>query len=247
MNDRNELINKLLNIICQATNPNSANSIFTYFIGHKEKNKCIYNLFADSFLSIHAYSVLMFDRCWSQAGAILRTAIEQISTLTVLVNNEQAMNDYLVLDNLKRQYYQIEAAEECEKFVKEHNLPKDDYSRKAYFDYSWIRSITKKHKFSYKDIVKEARLDEVIGDVDVVLNKFVHGKLTIFDFSGPDGSWDVMKKYGRRANMICAKLFDFLCCSYKKFTNEEEVTKVTNNMFIPFKTLYLECLKINNS
>lgn len=243
MIEKNEIINELLNIICEATNPDCANSIFGYYVLHKDNNKCIYNLFAESFLSVHAYSSLMFDRCWSQAGAILRTAIEQISTLTVLVNNELAMKDYLALDILKREYYQIEDEEECEKFVKEHNLPKDDYSRKAYFDYSWIRSITKKTKFSYKDIVKEARLDEVLGDIDVVLNKFVHGKLTIFDFAGPDGSWDVMKKYGRRANMICAKLFDFLCCSYKKFTNEPEVTKVTNNLFIPFKNLYLKCLE----
>ena len=33
---------------------------------------------------------------------------------------------------------EIETEEECIKFVKEHNLPKDDYSRKAYFDYSFV-------------------------------------------------------------------------------------------------------------
>lgn len=240
---KEKLLNELLCFVNKATTPENIKYFFEYYLKQEKICKPIYNLFADSFLSIHSYTVLTFNRCWSQAGAILRTAIEQISTLTVLVNNEQAMKDYLALDILKRQYYQIEDEEECEKFVKEHNLPKDDYSRKAYFDYSWIRSITKKPKFSYKDIVKEARLDEVLGDIDVVLNKFVHGKLTIFDFAGPDGSWDVMKKYGRRANMICAKLFDFVCCSYKKFTNEPEVTKVTNNLFIPFKNLYLKCLE----
>lgn len=242
MIDKNELINKLLNIVCQASNPDCANNIFQYYVQHNENNKCIYNLFADSFISIHAYSSLMFDRCWSQAGAILRTAIEQISTLFVLVNNKQAMADYLVLDSLKRKYYQIEDENECKLFAKQHNLPKDEYNRKAYLDYSWIRSVTNKKTFSYKDIIKEAKLNEVLDDIDVVLNKFVHGKLSIFDFAGPDGSWDVMEKYGRRANMICAKLFDFLCCSYKKFTNEFEVAKVTNNLFIPFKNLYLECL-----
>lgn len=240
---KEELLNELLCFINKATTPENIKYFFEYYLKQEKIYKPIYNLFADSFLSIHSYTALMFDRCWSQAGAILRTAIEQISTLAVLVNDEQAMKDYLALDILKRQYYQTESEEECKKFVKEHNLPKDDYSRKAYFDYSWIKSITKKSKFSYKDIVKEARLDEVLGDIDVVLNKFVHGKLTIFDFAGPNDSWEVMKKYGRRANMICAKLFDFLCCSYKKFTNESEVTKVTNNLFIPFKNLYLECLE----
>lgn len=238
-----ERINEILGIVCRATNPDCANHIFAYYIKHNENNKCIYNLFADSFLSIHSYSVLMFDRCWSQAGSILRTAIEQISTLFVLVNNKQAMADYLALESIRREYYQIEDKSKCELFVKTHNLPKDEYNRKAYLDYSWIKSVTNKTTFSYKDIVKEAKLSEVLDDVNVILNKFVHGKLSIFDFAGPDGSWDVMKKYGRRANMICAQLFDFLCCSYKKFTNEPEVTKVTNNLFIPFKNLYLKCLE----
>lgn len=56
MIEKNEIINELLNIICKATNPDCANSIFGYYVEHKDNNKCIYNLFAESFLSVHVYS-----------------------------------------------------------------------------------------------------------------------------------------------------------------------------------------------
>ena len=241
--NKTQLINEILNIVNQGTSPKKITRIFELWKSksNNEFLKPIFNLFADAFLSIHAYTTLMLDNCWSQAGTILRTAIEQVSMLFVLSNYHSTVSDFLRVNGLKVEYFQIEKKESKAKFLKDNNLPLSKHELTRFFDYGWITSVSE--TWSRDDVIKLAHLEEMIDDIKDILNPFAHGKLTVFDFSGEDGSWSVMRRYGMRANMLCFKLYDFWCCSFKKWSNDTKVDEVTSDLFIPFKERYLRLLQ----
>lgn len=240
--ERTRQIAILLDLMHRSTNPDNTIKIFNNYLKRADKNdiKPIFNLFADSYLSVHGYCALMKESCWSQAGAVLRSCIEQISCLFVLTEYPSTVTDFLKIAKQKREYYQLETESERKQFIKDLQI-KSKRELIEYFDYGWVSSVTS--SCTRDDIISLAKLDEVIYDIKTIFNSFAHGKLTIFDFAGPDGSWSVMKKYGRRANMICAKLFDYLCCAYKKWTSEEDVLSLTSGLFINFKELYVSLLR----
>lgn len=244
MNEDNriEQINEMLNLIFLGTNPKNVALIFKAYLTRSDKEiiKPVFDLFADAFLSLHAYSALMLENCWSQAGAVLRVAIEQISSLFVLSNYDSTVNDFLKINKIKADYYHCENEKIQKNFLKENNLSLSKQSLINYFDYGWISSISR--STTRDDIIKLSHLNEMLSDIKTVLNPFAHGKLTIFDFAGPDGSWNTMKKYGKRANMICGKLYDYFCCSLKHWTSEEFIQGLTLGNFIPFKELYVRLL-----
>lgn len=240
--NRTKQINQLLNIIYRGTNPNETSMIFEVWKNspNARETKPIFNLFADAFLSLHAYSTLMLENCWSQAGMILRAAIEQVSTLFVLSNYESTISDFIRINKLKTKYFQIERKDEQAQFLRDNDLPTNKFEIIKFFDYGWIVSVSE--TVTRDDVIRLAHLDEMIDDIKDFLNPFAHGKLTIFDFAGPDGLWSFMRRYGKRANMLCAKLFDFWCCAFKKWSNEMKVDEITSNLFVLFKKLYLELL-----
>lgn len=79
------LQSQMMSIIIQSTK-DIPNVVFKEYLNHKEhkSQKQIYNLFADTFLSLSAFCKLIFDHSWSQAAIILRAVIEQVSKLHVL-------------------------------------------------------------------------------------------------------------------------------------------------------------------
>lgn len=102
--EKNKKDNDLLNLVCAATS-NSTTDIFLNYSKYKiyKELKPIYNLFAESFLSINSYCILMFNKAWAQAGTILRIAIEQISTLHILViERRDLIPAYVDLLKMKR-------------------------------------------------------------------------------------------------------------------------------------------------
>ena len=239
------MINDMLCIIRDASIPDNVKYIFEAYLKRKDKNiiKPIFNMFADTFITLHSYCLLMQNFAWSQAGTLLRIAIEQVSTLFVLTWNKESVDEFLRIDSLKKRFYSLEGDKEAQKqFIKENNIPLFHGKPTKYFDYGWVSIISPDHIYSRDHIIKASRLEEFLNDVDVVFNKFSHGKLTIFDFAGSDGSWKVMKDYGARANMTCGKLFDFLCCSYDKWVSRDDFDKMTEGLFEEFKMIYSSLL-----
>jgi hypothetical protein len=87
--------------------------VFTYYSNFESKKdlKPFYNLLSESFLSLFSFSFLYINHAWSQASALLRTSIEQVSKIVVLTSNVDLLNDFIEL-------YEARLAQECEIYYK---------------------------------------------------------------------------------------------------------------------------------
>lgn len=239
-------LDELLNIMYKATK-NSTNYVFAaYSSDGRNRYKPIYNLFGESFIGVRSFSLLMMNQGWSQAAAVLRTLLEQVSSLFVISFYPEVIDEYLRFDTLRRNYYHLESKEDKKAFLKQHNLNSNNKAINDFLDYGWIRSLTVDGVYGRDQLLTIAQLSEFIPDIKGIFNKFIHGQMTIFDFHSKKYGWTLMSRYGKRMVLICAKLFDFLVCSYAKWANEEMVDATTARLFKPFKVRYRSILAIVN-
>lgn len=229
-------INEMIEIILESSRQ-MPNYVFQYYSVHGfvTKSKPIFNLIADSFLTLFSYCLLIRESAWSQAFAVLRIGLEQVAAVFVICNVYGASSKYLDLIKEKAEYLAIEddGLKRC--FLKSKGISTNN--RNAYFDYSWISSFTNDHKYGRKELLGLARLYEFQVDIEETLNAFSHGSISIFQMD--KDNWDVLKRYARRACLTCCKLYDFLCCSYHLLIGKEEFNKLPlNASFLKFKTIY---------
>lgn len=230
-----EQINQMLSLIMDSSHP-MPDYVFHYYVDFKKKpeEKIFYNLIADSFLTLFSYCKLMFENAWSQAFTVLRMGLEQVAAVFLLTHTSGALEKYIDLHKLKVQFISIESEDDKKTFRKEHNIP-NKYN--DYFDYYWVSDFTDDGKYGRNQLIKLARLEEFLSDIEQSLNAFSHGSMSVFQMNGDN--WKVMKRYGKRASLICCKLYDFLCCSYHNLIGDEEFRKLPlDNSFRLFKTIY---------
>lgn len=236
------MIREMLHLIAVGSH-DMPNHVFTYYVNHNisSEQKLFYNLIADSFLTLYSFSNLINENCWSQAATVLRMGMEQVAAVSVMTYEKGALEKYLELQKEKSEYYQL--SDEKQKSYKK------DCSIKGklidYFDYGWIKDFTDDKTYGRDQLLRLARLDEFLADIDQTLNSFAHGSITVFQFS--KDNWDAMKRYGDRICLACCKLFDFLCCSYKTLIGEEIINTPINRVFINFKTIYEAVIFANNA
>ena len=145
------------------------------------------DLLVESFLTVHSFTILMFDGLISNASAILRILIEQVAAVSVIARSPKAMTEFLKFQTKKKQYYGSDG-EEHERIrnfiIQESGFKiKSESALKDYLDYGWIRVLNNnKSERGERLIIKEARLEEVIVDIDEQLNAFAHGQRTWFTF-----------------------------------------------------------------
>ncbi len=77
-------VNELLNIMFEATQDTSDYVFLAYSMKKITKSKPIFNLFAESFIGIKSFCLLMMNKAWAQAAIILRTLLEQVSPLFII-------------------------------------------------------------------------------------------------------------------------------------------------------------------
>lgn len=231
-----EQINRMLILIADSSHP-MPEYVFHYYVDFKKKpeEKIFYNLIADSYLTLFSYCNLMFENAWSQAFALLRMGIEQISAIFLLTTIPDALREYLNLHTLKVKYIRIKSDEERKVFLKEHNIKRNRVN--DYFDYGWVSKFTSDGTYGRNQMIQLARLDEFLVDIDQTLNAFSHGSLSVFQMSGDN--WNVMRKYGKRANLTCCKLYDFLCYSLHGLVGHEVFSAwPLDSSFKEFKQIY---------
>jgi hypothetical protein len=239
MNKQNKTllqINEMMDIITESSHQ-MPNYVFQYYVGHKIglDHKPIFNLVADSFLTLFSYCLLMRKNAWSQAFALLRVGLEQVAAVFVLSTVDGAADKYLDLIKEKTEYVNIKDDALKRDFLSNRGVPRN--GKNDYFDYGWISSFTKGQKYGRKQLLEIARLDEFLVDIEETLNAFSHGSISVFQMS-KDG-WELMRGYGRRASLTCFKLYDFLCCSYCKVISEGEFSKLPlDSCFKAFKMTY---------
>ena len=241
MDEKQEKVNEMLTLILRSSQ-DMPGFVFQYYLDHEKdpKKKIVYNLVADSYLTLFSYCLLMFNHAWSQAFSLLRVGLEQVAAVYLLAFCDGAIERYIDLNELKAEYVKLESETEQNEFLKNHNIPKG--KENSFFDYSWIRPCGSREKYGRVQLLQLAKLDEFNVDFENSLNAFAHGSVSVFQMNG--NNWDVMKRYGRRASMTCCKLFDFLCCSYCKMIGEQEFSKLPiGHAFERFRSLYMPCFE----
>ena len=231
-----EQINQMMSLIMDSSHQ-MPDYVFHFFVDFKKKpnEKIFYNLIADAYLTLFSYCKLMFENAWSQAFALLRMGLEQIAAIFIITSTKGALDEYIKLYDLKVQYINLESDADRRSFLALHGIPRNKIN--DYFDYAWVVSFTSDGKYGRKQMIELARLEEFLVDIEQSLNAFSHGSMSVFQMSGDN--WNVMKRYGRRANLTCCKLYDFLCCSYHNLIGDEEFRKLPlDNSFRLFKTIY---------
>ena len=241
MDEKQEKLNEMLTLILRSSQ-DMPGFVFQYYLDHEKdpKKKIVYNLVADSYLTLFSYCLLMFKHAWSQAFSLLRVGLEQVAAVYLLAFCDGDIEKYIDLNELKAEYAKLESETEQNEFLKNHNIPKG--KENSFFDYSWIRPCGSREKYGRVQLLQLAKLDEFNVDFENSLNAFAHGSVSVFQMNG--NNWDVMNRYGRRASMTCCKLFDFLCCSYCKMIGEQEFSKLPiDGNFKQFKSIYMSCFE----
>ena len=236
MDKKLEQINQMLSLIMDSSHP-MPDYVFHYYIDFKKEpeEKIFYNLIADSFLTMFSYCKLMFENAWSQAFTVLRMGLEQVAAVFLLTTKPDALKKFIDLYKLKVQFNNIESKDAKKEFLKANGIQKNRIN--DFFDYSWVSGFTGDGTYGRNQLIRLARLEEFLVDIEQSLNAFSHGSISVFQMGGDN--WRVMKRYGRRANLTCCKLYDFLCCSYHNLIGDEEFAKLPlDTSFIEFKMIY---------
>lgn len=221
-------------LIIHKTCGDVSNPIFRYYnTCEKDKNKKpIYDLLADSFLTLYGYTMLIFNHSWSQAFCLLRLAIEQVAKLSILLICDGACSDYV---SLRKECYEYELMSKNEKkqFKKDKQIANSKTN--DYFEYSWIKYYTKDGSYGRNQMLDLAQLNELKDDYKF-LNKFVHGTLSIFELN--KDNWSILNRFVTRYNLVCCKLYDYLCSYSRLFLLMNPLSFTMNQTFRTFRSIY---------
>lgn len=228
-----ELLKKVATI-----SKNMPEIIFTYFSTFETSKQLrpFYNLFSESFLSLFSFSFLYLNQAWSQASALLRTSIEQVSKIVVLCNNKELIEDFIELKKISEVFYNLPSKEEKDEFLESYNNDINVFNN--YIEYGWAQPLIEGREPTRNDVIKLAKLGETIVDIKNQLNGFVHGNMSIFDFYSQSEKTEVMKRFGRRISLICCKLFYLSYLSFKNRGSVKDISLDTDDGFIEFKDKY---------
>lgn len=191
-------------------------------------------LMVEAFFSIYSFTLLVKEALYSNASAILRTLIEQVSAVYVLTNNDSALDKFIEIKNLIALYENKEIT--LDEINTKYALHLSEKNIENFFDYGWSISFGA-HNWGRNKIIKESKLDEVLEDF-WYLNKFAHGQLSWYQLLRTN-SKEILDRHIARTIMICGKLFNYLCSATVKYFGENVESDESYVMFAKIKTLYL--------
>lgn len=199
------------------------------------------DMMIEAFLSLRSFCLLMQDGLISNASAILRVAIEQISSVYVFSTNPKALTSFLGFNKLKKDYYKSEGDEH--KALKAQIAKACNYHSeqaiKEYLDYGWIKCVIDNvdNKRGATLIRETANFEEMSNDIEDYLNSFAHGQSSMFPyFRAKKGD-----KLVSRIIMMSGKLFLALCYSKQELLVNSDITEDKFfDMYVNAKILYLD-------
>lgn len=179
-----------------------------YFIDNDEnkENNTYYRLFFDCFKNIELICHAIDIKAYTQAGTLLRSLIEQTSTLQVLLKNPSILNEYNRFSKLK-----LNLIMNKEKAKQDILNLKNSCKVKCGFinfcDFGWLEKLGETN-FSIDTIVKKAH----IGSLPVwrtYCNNFVHNSLSFTQLNDKGINY-----YIKNFIYISALLYDHLLCLF---------------------------------
>lgn len=119
MDEKQEQLNKMLTLILKSSQ-DMPDFVFQYYLDHEKdpKKKIVYNLVADSYLTLFSYCLLMLNHAWSQAFSLLRVGLEQVAAVYLLAFCDGAIERYIDLNELKAEYVKLESETDKYGFLK---------------------------------------------------------------------------------------------------------------------------------
>ena len=118
MDEKQEKLNEMLTLILKSSQ-DMPDFVFQYYSDHEkdQKKKIVYNLVADSYLTLFSYCLLMFHHAWSQAFSLLRVGLEQVAAVYLLAFCDGAIERYIDLYDLKAEYVKLESKTDKNEFL----------------------------------------------------------------------------------------------------------------------------------
>lgn len=200
-----------------------------------DSSKYLYSLYFEVFRSIKGFCILIGSGLISQAISILRMALESASSVRVLEQFPNLLEEYT-------EHSKFRFSIKCEKkqrslIVKHYKDVINLTERQAldYLDYGWIRSISNKNDFGFHSLIKTAGFDDIYEWVDT-FNMWVHGTVVQINILGNDG--DDAINYSHAIIDIAAKILDYVCCDFHNHTKFDFI-KDDCDMFTEFREAYL--------
>lgn len=205
--------------------------ILSYLEKEQDKKKsCLYDMFFENFKNVESVLMNIDIMAYSQAGAVLRNALEQVAILRLVSLRPQLVSEYSKFLNLRLGI--LKEDEESKRVANDlFARRKSEKSSFTYFmDFGWLESIGETDISIYK-IMKLAGLKDFI-EWKKFCNNFVHNTLSIIRYDSA----------GKQHNVesfiyISGILFDILMTDFHKLTGFNFVIDGTNYARI-FKDLF---------
>ena len=196
------------------------------------------DLMVESYFSIQAFCVLMKEGLISSATAIVRIILEQVSICYLLSKNKTAKEEFIRIKQEQNKYY---LANDSEKEAIEKHICSvngiNEHKIKQYFDYGWYKSAGCK-TMNLKSICEASHTKHIYDMVDVVINGFVHGQRSIYQFHRLNNGLDF-----RFLNNLFRYLFDlffFLVSATVEEYGENVIGDGNKKIYSMVKALYMD-------
>lgn len=209
----------------------------------KEKNvKAIetpyVDLMVESYFSVQAFCVLMKEGLVSSATAIIRIILEQVSICYLLSKNKTAKEEFIRIKQEQNKYYLASDSEKdaiknqicSSNGIKEHKL-------KQYFDYGWYKTAGCK-AMNLKSICEASRTKHIYDMVDVVINGFVHGQRSVYQFRRQNNGLDY--RFLSNLYRYLFDLFFFLVSASVEEYGENVIGDGNKKIYSMVKALYMD-------
>lgn len=166
------------------------------------------DLVAEAIFSIRSFCLLMEDGLVSNASAIMRVIIEQITIVSLASSSVEKKEAFLRMKKERNMYYS--SGEEYKKtyqtiIAKEKNIKR---KVKQYFDYGWYEQ-NNKPVLDLKSMCEAAGFTEAYNLIEELLNSFSHGQVSIFRFKRNKSNLD--KVYVSNLFHLLGVMFFKLC------------------------------------
>ncbi len=196
-------LKNILNEICKKM----PYTIF-YYIDNDESNSnnTYYRLFFDNFKTIELICHAIDINAYTQAGTLLRSLIEQVSTLQVLLENSFILDEYNKFAKMKLNLI-VDRKSTTQEFLKLKKQSKTKSNFMNFCDFGWLENLGETN-LSIDIIIKKAKIDS-LATWRMYCNNFVHNSLSFTQLSDK-----VISYYIDNFIYICALLLDHLICLF---------------------------------
>ena len=230
-------LKNILNEICK-----KMPYVIFYHIDNDEdkSNNTYYRLFFDNFKTIELICNAIDIKAYTQAGTLLRSLIEQVSTLQVLLENPSILDEYIKFAKLKLHLI-IDKETTTQEVLK---LKKDSKTKSSFInfcDFGWLEKLGETN-LSIDTIIKKANM----GSLPIwrtYCNNFVHNSLSFLQLNN-----DGINYYVKNFIYISALLFDHLVCLFHNLNGFDFTFDNINyrGIFIKQYKYVTEKQKLNN-